>query len=133
MLSLRGLSPIYLYAGAADMRKSFDGLMGLVHEAGLGDPTSGAWFVFKNRRADRLKVLYFDRDGLAIWYKRLERGRFQWPAMDGKASLAIDAGTLGLILDGVDLASVRRRKRYLPPSRITVGAPGVDNINAIPQ
>ena len=81
MLNLDHPSPIYLHREPADFRKSFNGLMGLAQAAGLADPLSGAWFVFRNRRADRLKILYFDRDGLAIWYKRLERGRFQWPRL----------------------------------------------------
>lgn len=62
MLILEHMAPIYLHREPADMRKSFDGLLGLVHQAGLVDPLSGAWFVFRNRRGDRLKVLYFDRD-----------------------------------------------------------------------
>jgi len=117
-------APIYLYAGFADMRKSFDGLLGLIEGAGLGDPLSGAWFVFRNRRGDRIKILYFDRDGLAIWYKRLEQGRFQWPKADRAAcgaggadgatggAIGIDRDTLHLILAGIDLSSVHRRKRY---------------------
>ena len=74
MLSFAGSAPIYLYAGVADMRKSFDGLLGLIEQAGMADAEqalSGAWFVFRNRRSDRLKILYFDRDGLAIWYNHL--------------------------------------------------------------
>lgn len=112
MLSLPPQAPIYLYTGVADMRKSFDGLMGLVEQAEMGDLYSGL-FVFRNRRGDRVKILYFDRDGLAIWYKRLEQGRFQWPTLrDGCRSLQVDPSELRLILDGVDLGSVRRRKRY---------------------
>lgn len=116
MLTLSAATPIYLCVHAVDMRKSFDGLMGVIQQAGLGDPLSGAWFVFRNRRADRLKILYFDRDGLALWYKRLEQGRFQWPATEGRNSLAIDAATLNMILSGIDLSTVRRRKRWALPS-----------------
>jgi transposase len=113
MLGSVNQTPIYLYAGVADMRKAFDGLLGLVTEAGMGDPLSGAWFVFRNRRADRLKILYFDRDGLAIWYKRLERGRFQWPRIEpGQSSVSVQASELRLILEGIDLDSVRRRRRW---------------------
>ena len=71
MLSFSDRTPIYLYAGVCDMRKSFDGLLGLIEQARTDDPLSGAWFVFRNRRGDKLKIMYFDRDGLAIWYKRL--------------------------------------------------------------
>jgi hypothetical protein len=122
VLSFAGSMPIYLYAGVADMRKSFDGLLGLIQQAKLDEPLSGAWFVFRNRRGNRLKILYFDKDGLAIWYKRLEQGRFQWPpespppppeGVKGRTSMRVEAGELRLILEGIDLHSVRRRKRYV--------------------
>lgn len=116
MLSMQGLAPIYLYAGVTDMRKSFDGLLGLIEQSGMADSEElfrGAWFVFRNRRGDRLKILYFDRDGLAIWYKRLEQGRFQWPQIDPQQSATtVQAGELRLILEGIDLNSVRRRRRW---------------------
>lgn len=118
MLSLGSQTPIYLYTLPADMRKGFDGLMGLITAASMGDVYDGL-FVFGNRRGDRMKILYFDRDGLAIWYKRLERGRFQWPVNRGvegdAASIPIEASELRLILDGIDLRSVKRRKRWRPP------------------
>jgi len=78
------------------------------------DPLSGHLFVFFNRKADRLKILYWDRDGLCIWYKRLERGRFHFPPA-GAASLALTPGQLQMILDGVDVEHVRRFKRYQRP------------------
>lgn len=136
MLSFSGSMPIYLYTGVADMRKSFDGLMGLIQQAKIvetDDICSGAWFVFRNRRGDRLKILYFDNDGLAIWYKRLEQGRFQWPVASGCASLQVDASELRLILEGIDLQSVRRRKRYThsPHVRNPVeNSANVDNLTA---
>ena len=118
MLSLPGQAPIYLYAGVCDMRKSFDGLLGLIERSEIDDALSGAWFVFRNRRGDKLKIIYFDRDGLAIWYKRLEQGRFQWPRVaPGHAAMSIDASELRLILEGIDLDSVRRRKRWRGPAR----------------
>lgn len=117
MLSFPGQAPIYLYAGVCDMRKSFDGLLGLIQQAEIDDPLSGAWFVFRNRRGDKLKILHFDRDGLAIWYKRLEKGRFEWPSVaPGQSAVSIDASELRLILEGIDLASVRRRKRWRMPA-----------------
>jgi transposase len=120
MLNYPGQAPIYLYAGVCDMRKSFNGLLGLIQQAEIDDPLSGAWFVFRNRQGDKLKIMYFDGDGLAIWYKRLEQGRFQWPPIaEGQASASIDASQLRLILEGIDLTSVRRRKRYSPPSATT--------------
>ncbi|MDP6719763.1 MAG: IS66 family insertion sequence element accessory protein TnpB, partial [Pirellulaceae bacterium] len=97
----------------ADMRKSFDGLLGLVQQAGLADPLSGGWFVFRNRRGDRLKILHFDRVGLVIWYKRLERGRFQWPRIHkSAATIEVPLSQLRLILEGIDFSTVRRRRRW---------------------
>lgn len=143
MLSFAGSMPIYLYTGVADMRKGFDGLMGLIQQAKIVETQaicSGAWFVFRNRRGDRLKILYFDHDGLAIWYKRLEQGRFQWPVASGRPSLQIDASELRLILEGIDLQSVRRRKRYTHrphtenprnPRNPVENSPKVDNHKAV--
>jgi transposase len=117
MLSFPLQAPIYLYAGVCDMRKSFDGLLGLIQQAEIDDLLSGAWFVFRNRQGDKLKIIYFDGDGLAIWDKRLEQGCFQWPAIaEGQASASIDASQLRLILEGIDLTSVRRRKRWGGPA-----------------
>jgi len=86
----------------------------LVRSQLANDPFSGHLFVFHNKRADRLKVLYWDRDGLCIWYKRLERGRFHFPTAD-TASLELTPGQLQMILDGVDVEHVRRFKRYQRP------------------
>jgi transposase len=139
MLSLSPQTPIYLCTRPTDMRKSFDGLCGVIEsQLSSGSTqlkvTSGGLFVFINRRRDRMKVLYYDGDGLAIWYKRLERGRFQLPASrPGQASLTIDASQLRLILDGIDLKSVRRRKRYsLPRERddVTDDEAGTDRTTA---
>ena len=106
---------IYLYAHPTDMRKSFDGLSGIVR-GGLGrEPNEGSYFLFLNRRRDRIKVLYWDGDGLVLWYKRLERGTFEsLRAEEGQDAVRIDATDLALILSGVSLASAKRRKRYSP-------------------
>lgn len=110
---------LFVCTRPTDMRKSFDGLIGLVQEFLGQDPLSGHLFLFFNRRRDRAKILFWDRDGLVIWYKRLEAGSFQ--NLDPPASLAVTSGSAGvelsvtdlaLILGGIDLASVRRRKRY---------------------
>jgi transposase len=79
MLGLTGVSQIYLYRGVTDMRKSFDGLSGLVEAHFPERLLSGALFIFCNRRRDRIKVMYWDGDGFALWYKRLEKGRFRLP------------------------------------------------------
>lgn len=112
MLSLPG-SGIYLCVEPTDMRKSFDSLAVLVREYLGGDPLSGGWYVFQGKRRDRLKILYWDRDGYALWHKRLEVGTFQFPpVVSGIKGLEISATDLGLILSGIDLGTVRRRKRY---------------------
>ena len=94
-----------------DMRRSFEGLMGMVSEFFKKDALSGHLFLFINRRGDRLKILYWDNDGLAIWYKRLEEGTFQLP--DGnEAGIELDAAQLAMLLQGVDWRRAARRKRY---------------------
>ena len=113
MLSLPLPVKIFWCLTSTDMRKSFDGLSALVADHLGQDPLSGHLFIFTSRRRDRVKLLYFERGGLAIWYKRLEEGTFATPkpAGDGK-SVLLSADELALLLAGVDLAGVRRRKRY---------------------
>jgi transposase len=116
MLSLPLPVRIFLCTQNADMRKSFDGLAQMVREFLGQDPLSGHLFVFRNKRADRLKLLYWDSDGLAIWYKRLEEGCLRFPAVpENGHGLEIRAADLTMILDGVDLDSVKRQKRYQRP------------------
>jgi transposase len=100
MLALTGATRIYLYRPSCDMRKSFDGLCGLIRAQLNQDPLSGSLFVFCNRRRNMVKLIYWDSDGLAIWYKRLEKGSFSLPrmhAIDGR----IDRRELSLLLEGV--------------------------------
>jgi transposase len=108
------------------MRKQFNGLHAIVTHSLGQEVLTGDYFVFFNRRQHRCKILYWDRDGLVVWAKRLERGRFQIPAADDDAvTVEIDGTTLFMILGGVDLQSVQRRKRYQvppPPSTTTVDA-----------
>jgi transposase len=96
------------------MRKSFDSLRGIVRSAMHLDPLSGSLFIFKNKRGDRIKCIYWDEDGFAMWYKVLQRGTFQFPSLQNfsSAGLEIDASTLNMILDGIDLGSIRRRPRF---------------------
>jgi transposase len=110
---------VFLCTRSTDLRKGFDGLSGLVQECFGQDPLTGHLFLFLNRRRDRIKILYFDRDGLAIWYKRLESGSFQQlhPTAStgraaGAAGIELTATDLALLLGGVDLTTARRRKRY---------------------
>lgn len=95
------------------MRKGFDGLMRVAAEQAARDVLQGGLFVFVNRRRDRVKLLWWDEDGLAIWYKRLEAGTFELPRInDEESHVVLTPGDLALLLGGIDLASVRRRKRY---------------------
>jgi transposase len=98
------------------MRKGFDTLAVLVREALGGDPLSGQLFLFVGRRRDRLKLLYWDRDGYALWYKRLEAGTYRLPvAGDGAARVELTASELAMLLEGIDLRSIKRRKRFGRP------------------
>lgn len=117
MLSLPPALRIWLCTRPADMRRSFDGLAEMVRQQLKQDPLSGQLFVFRNKRGDRVKLLYWDEDGLAIWYKRLEEGVFRFPASstDGDAGVAIRAADLVMLLDGVDWQKVQRGKRYRRP------------------
>jgi len=99
----------------ADLRKGFDGLAQLARGVIDQDPLSGHLFVFANRRRDRIKILYWDRDGFAIWMKRLEKGSYRWPA-PGAASVEWTAAELAAVLGGIDLKATRRRPRFAPAS-----------------
>jgi transposase len=103
---------MFLCTRTVDMRLGPDGLSGLVSSYLGENPLSGHLFIFKNKRGDRLKLLYWDRDGWALWYKRLEKGTFRFP-LQVEGSAEIDQTTLMMILQGVDLKAVRRRKRYI--------------------
>lgn len=117
MISLPHAVRVFLHTPPTDLRKGFDALSGLVTTAFSQDPTSGHLFLFVNRRRDRLKILYWDRDGLAIWYKRLENGSFQLPLINrNAASIEMSSTQLTLILSGIDLRSARQRKRYQRPA-----------------
>ena len=109
---------VYVSLEPVNLRLSFDRLAGLVSERMGRSARSAAVFVFFNRRQHRCKILYWDRDGLVVWAKRLERGRFQIPAAhDDAITVEIDGTMLVMILGGVDLQSVQRRKRYQVPPR----------------
>ena len=115
MLSWPPTVRIFLCSDATDMRKGIDSLAHLVESSLTLDPMSGHLFVFRSRRGDRIKILYWDRDGLALWYKRLEKGSFRFPAATatgGSKGVEVKAADLMMILDGVDLGSVRRQGRY---------------------
>jgi transposase len=120
MISLPHAVRVFLHTPPTGLRKGFDALSGLVTAAFSQGPTSGHLFLFVNRRRDRLKILYWDRDGLAIWYKRLETSSFQVPTASHDAvSVEMSPTQLSLILSGIDIHSARQRKRY---QRSTPGA-----------
>lgn len=95
------------------MRKSFNSLRGVIIGSMHLDPLSGYLFIFKNKRGDRIKAMYWDGDGFAMWYKVLQKGTFQFPDLQNfsSAGLEIDPSTLRMILDGIDLGSIRRHQR----------------------
>jgi transposase len=113
MLSLPAAVRIFLCTQAVDMRQGFDRLAGLAESVFAQDPLSGHLFLFLNRRRDRLKILFWDRDGLAMFYKRLEGGTFQLPAHgDQTHGVELEPTELAMLLGGIDLATAQRRKRY---------------------
>lgn len=112
MLSLPPSVAIWQCTRCADMRKSFDGLAQLTRDVLARDPLSGHLFVFFNRRRDRVKILYWDRDGYAVWAKRLEKGTFRMPTASADA-LELSAAELAALLGGIDLNQTRRRPRYV--------------------
>ncbi len=113
MLSLGSSHRYWLYAGVCDMRKGFDGLCGLVSSELGRDPLGGEVFLFVNRGRNRMKLLVWERGGFVVWYKRLEQGTFELPRpVPGQVSAEVSWRNLMLILEGVELKSVRERPRY---------------------
>jgi len=113
VISIAADTRIFVASGHTDMRKGFDGLCGLVTSVLEMDPLSGQLFLFINRRRDKMKILYWDGDGLAIWYRRLEQGTFQFPnTEEGQASVEIRSDELTMLLRGIDYSNVKRRKRF---------------------
>jgi transposase len=104
---------VYLCLTPTDMRRSFDGLHVLVRDHLQLDAFAGHLYIFSNRRKDRLKVLYWDLDGFAVWAKRLEAGSFAIPTGEpGSTQIEITTEELGALLSGIDMEQVTRRKRY---------------------
>lgn len=117
MLSIPAAVKIFLAAEPTDMRRGFDGLAAMVQSRGQ-DVFSGHLFVFLSKRYDRVKILTWERGGFALWYKRLERGRFRLPHFtDDDNTLELDAGQLAMLLDGVDLKKIKRNVAWTPPKK----------------
>jgi transposase len=111
MLMLPSSCKIFVSAEPCDMRRSFDRLASMVQEILLQSPFSGHLFVFRGRRNDRVKILYWERGGFAIWYRRLEKGTFRFPEKNA-TSFEMEPAELTLLLEGIDLAGATRRKRF---------------------
>jgi len=113
MLTIPHNTRISLCTTPIDLRKSFDGLIGIVRSELAADPLSGHLFVFLNRNHTRMKILYWDGDGFAIWYKRLESGTFRFPAVLGDTkSIELTRSGLSMILEGIDLSRLPKQKRF---------------------
>jgi len=121
MIAIPAAVSIYLYTNPTDMRKSFDGLSGLVRSEFGREPNDGSLFLFINRRRDRIKILYWEHGGFALWYKRLEAGTFEAVTSPGNQSVAaIDATELNMLLSGISLQSIKRRKRFQSGDSVAV-------------
>lgn len=116
MLSLPPSVRVYLAAQPVDLRRGHDGLVALVRDTWKLRPFDGHLFVFVGRRIDRVKVLFWDRNGFVVYYKRLSSGRFQLPQIPADASrVELDAKLLAMLLDGIDLKRVARAPAWSPP------------------
>lgn len=118
MLTLPPAVRIHLAVDPIDIRRSFDGLSTAVREVLKDDPFSGHVFIFRNKRSDMLKLIWWSTGGFTILYKRLERGTFHLPRELGRGvrAVQIDAVDLAMMLEGVELAATRRRRRWNPPA-----------------
>lgn len=118
MLTLGVAVKLWYCSTPVDMRLGYDGLLGLVRSRLNADPLSGHLFIFRNKSADRLKVLYWGGHGLCLWCQRLEGGRYHFPEIAGdQPAVELSAAQFQMVLDGIDLSRVRRFKRFaLPPA-----------------
>lgn len=112
MLQLGSQQRYFVYLAPTDMRKGFDSLCGVVRSAMGQNPMNGDMYIFFNRSRTHVKVLLWERDGYALYYKRLERGVYELPGPVSDGSIGISAQTLSLILQGIELGSVKHKKRY---------------------
>jgi len=111
MIGLPTGTRIWLVAGVTDMRRGFDGLAAIIQERVLGEPFGGHVFIFRGKRGDLVKLLWWDGDGLCLFAKRLEKGRFIWPQADG-GTVHLTAAQLSMLLEGIDW---RRPQRTWQP------------------
>jgi transposase len=118
MLTLPPGVAVLVATARIDGRKGIDGLAAIVRSQFAEDPLSGSMYVFFTRRADRVRVLYFDRDGYVLITKRLEKGTFRVPWENASGRVTIEAAELLLVLEGIELKGARRRERWIPRSRL---------------
>lgn len=112
MLSFSSRQRYFLYDHPTDMRKGFSGLSGLVRQHIDHELLSGDVFIFINRRRDRIKLLMWDVSGFALYYKQLERGTFEWPPSIKTGTMELSWSDLVMLLEGIEIKSIKRRKRY---------------------
>ena len=117
MLTLPANTSVLLHRESVDIRKSFDGLLGIVQSSLHADPLTPTFFVFFNKRRNKIKILYWDNDGFAIWYKRLEKGTLHLtlPVTD-ETSITLTRAQLAMLLEGIDFQNVKKRKRFVKKS-----------------
>ena len=117
MLTLPPNVTVLLHRDPVDIRKSFDGLLGIVRSVLHTDPLTPTFFVFFNKYRNKIKILYWDNDGFAIWYKRLEKGTFHLtlPLTDA-VSITLTRAQLAMLLEGIDFRNVKQRKRFFKKS-----------------
>ncbi len=115
MFALSSENRFHLYSQPTDMRKSFDGLGGLVQNTLGRDPAGGDVFIFINKRRDKIKLLHWQGASFVLYYKRLEKGTFELPRYDSSVgSIALDYAKLVMIIDGLSIENIQKRKRYQP-------------------
>jgi transposase len=131
MLSLPPSVRVFVATQPVDGRKGADSLIAIVRDLLGHDPLSGHLYVFFSRRCDRVRIVYWDRNGIAMWTKRLERGRFRPAFATGGAlsASAVEFAELALVLEGIDLAGARRRPRWQPATKMN--GPGISELAAL--
>lgn len=128
MIARPSTARIFVATQPTDLRKSYDGLAALVEGTFGHELAAGDLFVFINRRATQVRILYWDRDGYCIWMKRLEAGTFRRAVdADGQRLIEVDAGELMMLLEGIDAKAIQRRKRYRRSS--STGSPATSTLH----
>jgi transposase len=115
MFALSSENHFHLYSQPTDMRKSFNGLSGLVQNKLGRDPSGGDVFIFINKRRDKIKLLHWQGNSFVLYYKRLEKGTFELPKYDGVVgSIVLDYAKMVMIIDGLSIKNIPKRERYQP-------------------